>query len=112
MTTTPNLKPVLHDEPAFSEIVQLIQASRLRAVQSVNTVLIDLYWKVGEIISSKLQAATEATPKAPIGLFRGWQRTQTQSSVRTLRSLRQQMDVRFRESRNHKPRGVLACSES
>jgi len=28
------------------------------------------------------------------GLFRDWQRTQTQSSVQTLRSLRQQMDVR------------------
>ena len=35
------------------------------------------------------------TPEAPVGLFRGWQRTQTQSSVRTLRSLRQQMDVWF-----------------
>ena len=33
--------------------------------------------------------------EAPVGLFRGWQRTQTQSSVRTLRSLRQQMDVWF-----------------
>jgi hypothetical protein len=30
-------------------------------------------------------------------LFRDWQRTPTQSSVRTLRSLRQQMDVRFCE---------------
>ena len=35
------------------------------------------------------------TPEAPVELFRGWQRTQTQSSVRTLRSLRQQMDVWF-----------------
>jgi hypothetical protein len=35
------------------------------------------------------------TPEAPLGLFRDWQRTQTQSSVRTLWSLRQQMDVRF-----------------
>src|SRR5208282_3611291 len=35
------------------------------------------------------------TPEAPVGLFRGWQRTQTQSSVRTLRSLRQQMDLWF-----------------
>src|ERR1700730_17359215 len=30
-----------------------------------------------------------------VELFRGWQSTQTQSSVRTLRSLRQQMDVWF-----------------
>src|ERR1035438_1893514 len=35
------------------------------------------------------------TPEAPVELFRGWQRTQTQSSVRTLRSPRQQMDVWF-----------------
>ena len=35
------------------------------------------------------------TPEAPVELFRGWQRTQIQSSVRTLRGLRQQMDVWF-----------------
>jgi hypothetical protein len=35
------------------------------------------------------------TPEAHHELFRDWQRTQTQSSVRTLRSLRQQMDVWF-----------------
>ena len=35
------------------------------------------------------------TPEAPVELFRGWQRTQTQSSVRTPGSLRQQMDVWF-----------------
>src|SRR5271163_3251299 len=48
------------------------------------------------------------TPEAPLGLFRDWQRTQTQSSARALRSLRQQMDVRFCESRNHQPRGNVA----
>jgi hypothetical protein len=36
----------------------------------------------------------DQTPEALFELFRDWQRTQTQSSVRTLRSLRQQMDVR------------------
>ena len=35
------------------------------------------------------------TPEAPVELFRGWQRTQTQSSAKALRSLRQQMDVWF-----------------
>jgi len=39
--------------------------------------------------------ATEATLEALFELFRDWQRTQTQSSVLTLRSLRPQMDVRF-----------------
>ena len=36
----------------------------------------------------------DQTPEALYELFREWQRTQTQSSVQTLRSLRQQMDVR------------------
>jgi hypothetical protein len=52
------------------------------------------------------------TPEAPLELFRDWQRTQTQSSAIALWSLRQQMDVRFCESRNHQPRGSLACGES
>src|SRR5450631_2975523 len=43
-------------------------------------------WPLGEGVKA---------PEAPVELFRGWQRTQTQSSVRTLRSLRQQMDVWF-----------------
>jgi hypothetical protein len=34
-------------------------------------------------------------PEALYELFRDWQRTQTQSSVKALRSPRQQMDVRF-----------------
>ena len=45
------------DEAAFSEVVQLIAASRERALRDVNVVLIDLYWKTGEIISRKIEAA-------------------------------------------------------
>ena len=41
----------------FSEITQLIAASRQRAVQAVNTALIDLYWQVGQTISRKIEAA-------------------------------------------------------
>ena len=52
-----SLTPAAIDEAGFSEVVRLIAASRQRAMQAVNTVLIDLYWKVGEIISSKLQAS-------------------------------------------------------
>ena len=44
-------------------------------------------------------------PEALFELFRDWQRTQTQSSVRTPRGLRQQMDVRFCKSTDHQPRG-------
>lgn len=48
-----NLTPDNH----FSEIAQLIATARQRAVQSVNTTLIELYWQVGEYISRKIEAA-------------------------------------------------------
>ena len=41
----------------FTEITQLIAAARQRAVQTVNTTLIDLYWQVGLTISHKIAAA-------------------------------------------------------
>ena len=52
------------------------------------------------------------TPEALSELFRDWQRTQTQSSAMALRSLRQQMDVRFCEGRSHQPRGKCCVWES
>ncbi len=42
---------------SFAEVVTLIQQARQRALQSVNTELIDLYWRVGEYISRKLASA-------------------------------------------------------
>ena len=45
------------EEQAFAEVVDLIQASRGRALAVVNTTLIDLYWRVGEYISRKLGSA-------------------------------------------------------
>ena len=42
---------------AFREVVGLIQSARERALQAVNTELVDLYWRVGEYISRKLAAA-------------------------------------------------------
>jgi predicted nuclease of restriction endonuclease-like (RecB) superfamily len=45
------------DEAGFAEIVRLIGASRERAMQAVNTALIDLYWQIGEIISRRVAAA-------------------------------------------------------
>lgn len=44
-------------DPGFAEVLQLIASARLRAVQAVNTALIDLYWQVGAIISRKIAAA-------------------------------------------------------
>ena len=50
-------KADLVEEQTFSEIVRLIAKSQDRAIRSVNTVLIDLYWTVGEIISRKIVSA-------------------------------------------------------
>ena len=44
-------------ESSFREIVSLIQRARQRAFLAVNTELIDLYWRVGEYISRKLETA-------------------------------------------------------
>ena len=45
------------EQTAFEEIVGLIEQSRLRAAQAVNTTLIELYWSVGKYISRKIQLA-------------------------------------------------------
>lgn len=44
-------------EADFVEVVHLIQAARQGAFQSVNTALIDLYWRVGKYISRKIETA-------------------------------------------------------
>ncbi len=49
----------------------------------------------------------DRTPEALYELFRDWQRTQTQSSVTALLSLRQQMDVWFCRAQEPMPRGTL-----
>jgi predicted nuclease of restriction endonuclease-like (RecB) superfamily len=52
-----NISPTIGDEVAFSEVVRLIAASREKALQAVNTALIDLYWQIGATISRKIEAA-------------------------------------------------------
>src|SRR6266702_5442978 len=52
-----NISSTIGDEVAFSEVVRLIAASRDKAIQAVNTALIDLYWEVGATISRKIEAA-------------------------------------------------------
>lgn len=42
---------------SFEEITQLIESARQKAFQAVNTVLIDLYWHIGEVISYKVSSA-------------------------------------------------------
>ncbi len=49
--------PSAPHEPAFREVLALIEGARGRAFHAVNTELIDLYWSVGEYISCKLETA-------------------------------------------------------
>jgi predicted nuclease of restriction endonuclease-like (RecB) superfamily len=42
-------------QTAFDEVVSLIEQARKRAFQSANTHLIDLYWRVGEYVSFKIE---------------------------------------------------------
>jgi predicted nuclease of restriction endonuclease-like (RecB) superfamily len=44
-------------QPDFDEIVVLIWNVKQRTLQAVNTALVDLYWRVGEYISRKIQSA-------------------------------------------------------
>jgi predicted nuclease of restriction endonuclease-like (RecB) superfamily len=43
-------------DAAFDEVVSLIHAARQRAVQAVNTELIDLYWRIGAYLHNKIEA--------------------------------------------------------
>ena len=54
MTSAPSHRP---PDASFNEITQLIVAARQRAVQAVNTELIELHWQVGAYSSHKIEAA-------------------------------------------------------
>jgi len=47
----------LSQNTQFNEVSELIASAKLRAVQAVNSTLVDLYWHVGAIISQKVEAA-------------------------------------------------------
>ena len=44
----------LAEERAFQEVPDLIRASGGRALVAVNSALIDLYWKVGDLVDRKI----------------------------------------------------------
>ncbi|GAB4217320.1 MAG: PDDEXK nuclease domain-containing protein [Synechococcales cyanobacterium] len=44
-------------ETSFAEVVEMIQSAKQRAMQVVNTQLVELYWQVGAYISHKLAQA-------------------------------------------------------
>ncbi|MFU7598321.1 PDDEXK nuclease domain-containing protein [Legionella pneumophila] len=51
-------KQLIHThEQSFEDIVNLITSSKNKAYQAVNTLLIDLYWRIGEYISQKISHA-------------------------------------------------------
>lgn len=45
------------EQQGFSEIARLIQTARENTLRTVNTALIDLYWRIGGILSERIQAA-------------------------------------------------------
>lgn len=65
MSRTPKKKPKPPSPTAlmapslgdFDDVLRLIDVARTRALAAVNTELIDLYWKIGEHISRKLESA-------------------------------------------------------
>ena len=44
-------------ETSFAEVIELIQRGRQQAFQAANAALVDVYWRVGEYISRKLESA-------------------------------------------------------
>jgi predicted nuclease of restriction endonuclease-like (RecB) superfamily len=54
-------------EPAFREVLALIERARQRAFHAVNTELIDLYWQVGESINRRI--ASDGWGKSTIVLL-------------------------------------------
>jgi predicted nuclease of restriction endonuclease-like (RecB) superfamily len=54
--STKALVPVRSASVDFDEVIGLIETARSRAFAAVNTELIDLYWRVGEYISRKIEA--------------------------------------------------------
>jgi predicted nuclease of restriction endonuclease-like (RecB) superfamily len=45
------------DQPEFDDILDLINKARQKSFQAVNTILIDLYWEIGAVISLKVKQA-------------------------------------------------------
>jgi len=59
-TPTTSALSAAADDQAFAEVVEMIQAARGRTLAAINTALVDLYWRIGEYISRKLETATWA----------------------------------------------------
>lgn len=42
----------------FIQLIHLIQSARYRAISTVNSELVNLYWQVGQYVSMRLEQAT------------------------------------------------------
>lgn len=50
-----NKNPLNSEQQQFSEILRQIQSAKQRAVQQVNTTLVELYWNIGKHISNQVK---------------------------------------------------------
>src|SRR5438128_912002 len=64
MTRVARLRPAATHEPGFQAVLKMIEVARARAFHSVNTELIDLYWRVGRFITNRI--ASDGWGKATI----------------------------------------------
>ena len=51
--------PPVPQQADFDVVLRLIEASRGRAVAAVNAELVELYWRIGEHISQRIESAKE-----------------------------------------------------
>ena len=45
------------EEDGFADVLRLIESAREQALRTVNVTLIDLYWRIGEMLSRRIEAA-------------------------------------------------------
>lgn len=57
MTQPHSIVPAAPHDDEFANVVTLIESARQQVYRAVNTELIDLYWRIGEYVSKKIEAA-------------------------------------------------------
>lgn len=57
MTQPHSIVPAAPHDDEFANVVTLIELARQQVYRAINTELIDLYWRIGEYVSKKIEAA-------------------------------------------------------
>ncbi len=57
MSSQDSVVPTMPYDDEFATVVTLIESARQRVYRAANTALIDLYWRIGEYVSKKIEAA-------------------------------------------------------